>query len=77
MKIYAVSAMFPGAPAAHAFQECRIIASGMGCAANRGLKQLRERPHIKGRHLESVRLTVTCIGEAHEAIAENSNSAHA
>lgn len=67
MKIYSVSAMFPEAPAAHAFQETRVKASNMGTAACRGLATIRQRDHIKGRHLETVKLTVTCLGAKHEA----------
>lgn len=62
MKLYRVAAMFPEAPAAHAFQETRVKASNMGTAACRGLAALRLRDHIKGRHLETVKLTVTYLG---------------
>lgn len=63
MKLYQLHAFFPEAPAAHAYHEARIEASGLPVATSRGLAEIMRGSHLKGRHLVTCRVTITCLGK--------------
>lgn len=61
MKLYQLHAFFPEAPAAHAYHEARIEASSLPVATARGLAEIMQGRHLKGRHLLTCRVTVTFL----------------
>lgn len=63
VKRYSIEGFFPEAKAHHAEQLCSVRASSMELAAKLGLQELRSRPGLKGKQLETVRLTIRYIGE--------------
>ncbi len=55
---YTVTAFFPRAASAHAWQSCTVNAGAWGLAAKRGLEEITKRPHVKGLRHEEVKLTI-------------------
>ena len=71
MKSFSISAFFPEVKPAHAaFQHCVAKASEMDIAAARGLRELRERPGIKGKRITEVNLKVKEINRAADVAAQ-------
>ena len=59
MKSFSISAYFPEVKPAHAaFQHCVGKASEMDTAVARGLRELRDRPGIKGKRITEVNIKV-------------------
>lgn len=59
MKSFSISAYFPEVRPAHAaFQHCVASGDEMRTAICRGLRELRERPGIKGKRITEVNLKV-------------------
>lgn len=58
MKSYRVTATFPELPAAHAIQEARGEGSSLSVGIKRALDAILREPHVKGRHISTVKLFV-------------------
>jgi hypothetical protein len=58
MKSYRVTAIFPELPAAHAIQEARGEGSSLSVGIKRALDAILREPHVKGRHISTIRLFV-------------------
>jgi hypothetical protein len=58
MKSFRVIATFPELPAAHAVQEARGEGSSPSVAIKRALDAILGEPHVKGRHISTVKLFV-------------------
>jgi hypothetical protein len=58
VKSYRVTATFPELPAAHAVQEARGEGSSLSVGIRRALDAILRGPHVKGRHISTVKLLV-------------------
>jgi hypothetical protein len=58
MKSYRVTATFPELPAAHAVQEARGEGSSLSVGIKRALDTILREPHVKGRHISTIKLFV-------------------
>jgi hypothetical protein len=58
MKSYRVTATFPELPAAHAIQEARGEGSSLSVGIKRALDAILREPHVKGRHISTIKLFV-------------------
>lgn len=58
MKRYRVTATFPELPAAHAVQEARGEGSSLSVGIKRALDTILREPHVKGRHISTIKLFV-------------------
>jgi hypothetical protein len=58
MKSYRVTAAFPELPAAHAVHEARGEGSSLSVGIKRALDAILREPHVKGRHISTIKLFV-------------------
>jgi hypothetical protein len=56
-----VEAFIPELAAGHAFQESRGDGSNLAVAVGRAVDQLLKLPHVKGRRLSSLKLTIAVL----------------
>jgi hypothetical protein len=65
MKLFSISAFFPEVRPAHrAFESCTAKASTISAALSRGMKEIRQRPALKGKRIKEVRITVKELDRA-------------
>jgi len=62
LKSVTVTASRPQLPAAHAWQESTGTGSTLAIAIGRAVDELLTLPHVKGKRIESLKLTVV-VGE--------------
>ncbi len=63
MKEFLVEAFIPEVASHAANQAARVRASRLDLAAKLGLSQIMRRPHIKGKRIKTVRVSVTFVRE--------------
>ncbi len=61
MKSVTLTAFCPQLPAAHAWQESDGSGSTLAVAIGRAIDQLLALPHVKGKRIESLKLTVQVV----------------
>jgi hypothetical protein len=62
-KMVVVEAFLPELPSGHAHQESRGTGSSLAVALGRAVDELVKLPHVKGRRLTSLKLTVAVVME--------------
>lgn len=63
MKRFSVEGVFPEVKAHHYSQLCAVKAGSWEEAAKLGMKELRSRPGLKGKRIETIQLTIRLIEE--------------
>lgn len=61
MKSVTLTAFCPQLPAAHAWQESGGTGSTLAIAIGRAIDELLSLPHVKGKRIESLKLTVLVV----------------
>lgn len=61
MKSVTLTAFCPQLPAAHAWQESEGTGSTLAIAIGRAVDELLTLPHVKGKRIESLKLTVLVV----------------
>jgi len=61
VKSVTLTAFCPQLPAAHAWQESDGSGSTLAVAIGRAIDQLLALPHVKGKRIESLKLTVQVV----------------
>jgi hypothetical protein len=61
MKKITISAFIPELASAHAYQDVRGSGGSLGVAIKSSVNDLLKHPHVKGRKLTSMKLTVAVV----------------
>ena len=69
-KVYNVTVTLPDLAAAHAEQEAKVESSNWPAAIKLACEEISRRPHVRGRHIKSAKITFSVLDTVRRTEAE-------